>query len=213
MIKKSHNLIFLVDDSKSNVAVLTEMLTTHGYEVASAYDGDTALQEIERIMPDLILLDVEMPGTSGFEVCRILKRRSQFSDTPIIMLTSLREIQDKVQGFEAGCVDYITKPFQLKEVRARVSAHLDIRNLQAELRSRNEELETVNRELRTALNNVKILSGLLPICASCKSVRDDDGYWKQVETYLATHADVTFTHGICPTCFDKLYGDVDLKDT
>lgn len=208
-----HNLIFLVDDSKSNVAVLSEMLTSHGYDVASAYDGDTALKEIERIMPDLILLDVEMPGASGFEVCRLLKRRTQFADTPIIMLTSLQEIEDKVRGFEAGCVDYITKPFQLEEVRARVGAHLDIRNLQAELRSRNEELEEVNKDLRTALNSVKILSGLLPICASCKSVRDDDGYWKQVETYLATHTDVSFTHGICPSCFDELYSNVDLRDT
>lgn len=193
--------VFVVDDSRANVGILNRILAEAGYAVDIAYDGDAALKMADTIEPDLILLDVQLPGKSGFEVCRLFKRRVHLQDVPIIMLTLMSRTEDKVEGFEAGCVDYITKPFQLEEVMARVNAQLSIRALQSELKAR-------NRELEEALENVKTLKGLLPICASCKAVRDDNGYWNQVESYLSQHVDVQFTHGICPGCMNDLYKDV-----
>lgn len=203
--------IFLVDDSKSNLALLGEMLEANGYQVFTATDGESALRKVQSITPDLILLDIEMPGANGVDVCRLIKRRQDLCDVPIIMMTSLTSLTDKVEAFKAGCVDYITKPLQLEEVKARVDAHLQIRRLQSQLCARNAALEKTNLELKEALDNIETLSGLLPMCASCKSVRDDDGFWQEVEAYLSTHTHAEFSHGICPCCIDKLYPDLGLR--
>jgi diguanylate cyclase (GGDEF)-like protein/PAS domain S-box-containing protein len=133
--------ILLVDDSPVNLGVIVESLEAHGYEVLVAVDGEEALQRVELARPDLVLLDVMMPGIDGFEVCRRLKEREHTRDIPVIFMTSLSGIDDKVKGLEAGAVDYVTKPLQVNEVRARVETHLKLRLLQSRLEAKNAKLK------------------------------------------------------------------------
>lgn len=159
-IENPSRTILLVDDSPVNLGVVAEKLESHGYDVMVALDGEEALQRVDVALPDLILLDVMMPGIDGFEVCRRLKAKEHTRDIPVIFMTSLSGIEDKVKGFAAGGVDYITKPIQVEEVRARVSTHLELRLLRRKLEEKNckLELEIVERkraeeELSTILGN------------------------------------------------------------
>ncbi len=133
--------ILLVDDNVTNLNVLLEYLTTAGFKLLIAPNGEQALKQIEYIHPDLILLDVMMPGIDGFETCRRLKQQETTRQIPVIFMTALIETVDKLKGFALGGVDYITKPLQAEEVLARVETHLKLRNLQKSLEEKNAELQ------------------------------------------------------------------------
>lgn len=190
--------ILLVDDLEENISALVIALESEGFILEMASSGEEALQIVERFLPDLILLDIRMGGMDGFETCRKLKKRDVTHDIPVIFLTVSKETKDIDQGFLCGGVDYVSKPFRQEEVCARVRTHLHLRVLM----KRQEQLII---ELQEALEKVKVLSGLLPICASCKDIRDDKGYWKQVEVYIQDHSEAAFTHSICPDCTKRLY--------
>lgn len=148
MINKiERDIILIVDDNQTNLDVLFEFLREEGFKVLVATDGETAIEQLEYIKPDIILLDVMMPGIDGFETCRILKSKQTTQDIPVIFITALSDTVDKVKGFQMGAVDYITKPFQHEEVLMRVQTHLTIRKLQKQLQEKNEELAALNRNL------------------------------------------------------------------
>ncbi len=170
--------ILIVDDDPVNMQLLEELLTENGYRVDASSDGSEALEFIENESPDLILLDVMMPGLDGYEICEKLKSSVETKHIPIIFLTAKTEVEDVVKGFKVGGVDYVSKPFNSEELMARVNTHIEI----------------------------KMLRGLLPICASCKSIRDDDGYWQSVEAYFEHNNITEFSHTVCDKCADKLYG-------
>ncbi len=136
----TQGVIVIVDDKPTNLGVLFDFLTDSGFRVLVAQDGESAIQKVEYAHPDLILLDVMMPGIDGFEVCRRLKAKRSTQDIPVIFMTALSETVDKVRGFNLGGVDYITKPVQQEEVRARVTTHLMLRNLQKKLQEQNVQL-------------------------------------------------------------------------
>jgi len=186
--------LLVVDDFPENLIILYKILRKE-YEVIGAQSGKEALQILSENRPDLILLDIMMPGMDGLEVCRILKEDDRYREIPVIFITALNHELDESRGFEAGAVDYITKPFKPAILRHRVAVHL-------ELQSQREALAARNEELKQALNRVKELSGLLPICMTCKKIRDDNGYWNQLESYISTHSDVLFSHSYCPDCAD-----------
>jgi formate hydrogenlyase transcriptional activator len=156
-----NNSILVVDDTPTNVKVLVEMLGREGYRVLVAREGDSALEQARYAMPLVILLDVMMPGIDGFEVCRRLKADAATSDIPVIFMTALGDLEDKVKGFAAGGADYVVKPFEHQEVLARVRTHVHMRRLQLELAGANAELEqkvsTRTAELRNALQEVERL--------------------------------------------------------
>ena len=133
--------ILIVDDVPANLGVLLDFLDTAGYQVLVAESGKGALSQLEYAQPDIILLDVAMPGIDGFETCRRLKKDERWRDTPVLFLTALNETTDKVRGFEVGAVDFISKPLHPEEVLARVRAHLQIRSLQQDLEEKNALLE------------------------------------------------------------------------
>lgn len=139
--------ILIIDDNPTNLSILFEYLTNYGFKVFVALDGETAIEQIEYTQPDLILLDVMMPGIDGFETCRRLKAISITQDIPVIFLTALADTVDKITGFQIGAVDYITKPIQHEEVLSRIQTHLTIRNLQKKLKQKNKELATLNHNL------------------------------------------------------------------
>ncbi|MEM7579384.1 MAG: response regulator [Cyanobacteria bacterium P01_A01_bin.80] len=127
------NLILIVDDNINNIRILSDVMQMQGHSVSVASNGENALNELQTISPDLILLDIMMPGMDGFEVCRRLKAWDKTKDIPIIFMTALSDTADKVKGLKLGAVDYITKPFQQEEIVARVNVQLKLRNLNREL--------------------------------------------------------------------------------
>ena len=133
--------ILVVDDMPANLDVVTRHLEQHSYEVVVAQDGEEALARASFVLPDLILLDVLMPGIDGFETCRRLKADLRTRDIPVIFMTALGDTADKLAGFEAGAVDYMTKPLDGAEVRARIDTHLTLHRLRRELAGQNAQLQ------------------------------------------------------------------------
>ena len=196
--------IFVIDDTPANLRLLSQMLRLHDYTVRAMTDGERALTAIALNPPDLILLDIMMPGINGYEVCKRLKSSPQTKGIPVIFLSALDEPMNKVEAFAVGGVDYITKPFYAEEVLARINTHLGLRQLQRRLEQANADLAAQNRELQEALDTIQTLSGLIPICAWCgRKIQDEHGGWATVEKYIETHSEATFTHGICPECLTK----------
>jgi signal transduction histidine kinase len=132
--------ILIVDDTPDNLRLLSTMLSEQGYKVRSAINGQMALMGVKASPPDLILLDINMPNMNGYEVCSALKATDATRQIPVIFISALGEVWDKVKAFSVGGVDYITKPFQLEEVLARIETHLTIRNLQKQLTEQNVRL-------------------------------------------------------------------------
>ena len=143
--------ILVVDDKPDNLDVLIAHLTQQGFSISVALNGEEALELTKEFLPDIIILDILMPGIDGFETCRRLKKDKNTKDIPVIFMTALSETVDKVNGFEAGGVDYITKPFQYEEVLARVNTHITLHNQQTQLETQNTDLIKLNTEL-TKLN-------------------------------------------------------------
>jgi len=146
--KKYKANIVVVDDNPANLRLLVGMLSEKGYKVRPVLNGELALSGAKAIPPDLILLDINMPQMNGYEVCQRLKAESITRDIPVIFISALDDVVDKVQAFAVGGVDYVTKPFQLEEVLARVETHLSIRNLQVNLKEKNAELEETVQQLK-----------------------------------------------------------------
>jgi sigma-B regulation protein RsbU (phosphoserine phosphatase) len=143
--------ILIVDDAPANLRLLSEMLTGQGYSVRAATSGRRALASVQAAPPDLILLDIRMAGMDGYEVCERLKADPRTRHIPVIFISALDQLQDKVQAFAVGGVDYVTKPFQGEEVLARVETHLALRKLQNQLREANQALREANRRMEREL--------------------------------------------------------------
>ncbi|HXX93317.1 MAG TPA: response regulator transcription factor [Planctomycetota bacterium] len=189
--------VLVADDDPDVLRALNVLLGGWKYEVVSASDGVRALGVLlDRHPPTLAILDSVMPGMSGPEVCR--KARAALGSRPlhIILLTVLTRETEIEDGLGSGADDYMTKPFSVRELLARIRAGERVIRLQEDLSQRVGELEE-------ALARVHALEGLLPICMYCKKVRDDHNYWQQVETYVGQRSGARFTHGICPECEAK----------
>lgn len=139
--------ILVVDDQKENLDILREILLEEGYHVRPVTSGEMALVAAQERKPDLILLDVNMPEMSGFEVCERLKRQDGYAEVPVLFITALQQTENKLQAFQVGGSDYITKPFHFEEVKARVRTHLRLHRLHEELRLQNEALQSAHLEL------------------------------------------------------------------
>jgi DNA-binding response OmpR family regulator len=198
--------ILIADDDPGSRRLLESTLTKWGYEVVVTSDGQQAWQLIQTgDPPPLFILDWLMPGMDGVEVCRKARAQKNVRSAYIILLTSRSSKEDLVAGLEAGADDYLTKPFDPQELQARLHVGSRVIELQRALASRVKELEA-------ALSREKHLRGLLPICCYCKKIRDDSNYWHQVESYVTQHADVHFSHSVCPECTDQFRKDLGLVD-
>jgi DNA-binding response OmpR family regulator len=190
--------ILIAEDDPVSRRVLEGALARWGYRVAVTEDGEAAWEALRGGGgPPLAILDWMMPGADGPTVCRRLREHPKARSTYVILLTARGGKEDLVAGLEAGADDYIAKPFDRDELRARVRVGARVLGLQRSLADRVAELED-------ALAKVKQLQGLLPICSYCKRIRDDGNYWRRVEEYLSAHSGARFTHGICPPCFEAL---------
>jgi len=189
--------ILIAEDDSVSRRLLQAALDKCSYEVVVACDGNQAWHALQQQpVPSLLILDWLMPGMDGVEICRKARALPDYRSAYIILLTGKNSKEDVVMGLDAGADDYVTKPFDPGELRARVSVGVRVAQLQLNLAER-------VRDLETALAKVKTLSGMLPICAACKKIRDDRGYWTQIESYIRHHSEAEFSHGFCPECAQK----------
>ena len=196
--------VLIAEDDPVSRCFLEVTLVKWGYEVIVACDGNQAWQALQNDAPSVAILDWMMPGIDGAEVCRRIRATQTATPLYIIMLTAKTDKRDLVEGLDAGADDYISKPFDRRELRARIGVGMRIAELQKNLADRVVELES-------ALSRVRQLQGLVPICSYCKKVRDDQNYWQQVDSYISKRTEVEFSHSICPTCYDRLV-DPQLKE-
>ena len=195
--------ILIAEDDFTSRTVLVGVLMKAGHEVTATVNGAEAWQALQQPdAPALAILDWMMPELDGPEVVRRVRARPTDQPPYLIMLTTKGEKADIIAGLQAGANDYLAKPFNPGELRARVEVGRRMVELQATLAAKLEEL-------RLALNQIKTLRGIVPICASCKKIRDDQGYWSQVEVYVQHHTEAQFSHGICPDCVQKLYPELE----
>ena len=187
--------ILIAEDDPVSRLVLTTNLTNWGHEVVTAVNGMEAwLASQDEDAPRLVILDWMMPEMEGTEVCRKIRELPALIPPYIILLTARQGTKEIVEGMQAGADDYLVKPYQRDELQVRVQVGVKMIELQRKLADQIGELQE-------ALDRVKRLQGIIPICGYCKKVRDDADYWQNVESYIATHSEAEFSHGVCPSCF------------
>ncbi|MEM7800317.1 MAG: response regulator [Chloroflexota bacterium] len=187
----THATILVVDDVPANIGVLLETLPNAGFEVRVAGNGLAALEQVAYELPDLILLDIHMPGIDGFETCRRLKANPVTQEIPIIFLSALSETVDKVRGLQLGGADYVTKPIQVEEVLARVNTHLTLTHMRQQLHQKNADLEELVNDRTVALTEANVmLRAEVERRQGDDAVRDSAVILAQMlSTQLAAHPD------------------------
>jgi len=191
--------VLIAEDDPITLKMLSRMVSEWGYEVAQANDGAEAW-EMAQADPaiQLVITDWMMPRMDGIELCKAVKGRDKVPYTYIIFLTVKKEKSDVAFGLDAGADDFMSKPVDRAELKSRLEAGRRVLNYESILGEKVAQLEK-------AFSEIKTLSGLLPICASCHKIRDDKGYWNQLEKYLHEHSNAMFTHGLCPDCVGKFF--------
>jgi DNA-binding response OmpR family regulator len=194
--------ILIAEDDAVSRLLLENVLRDWNYDIVAAGDGLAAWDALQQPDPPrLAIVDWQMPGLDGLEVCQRARANPATASVYILLLTGKGGTDNVVHGLRSGANDYLTKPFDLDELSARLGVGRRVVELQQSLAERVAELE------RT-LAQVKRLQGLIPICAWCKRVRNDANYWQQVEEYIGQHSGARFSHGICPQCFADHAGDL-----
>jgi phosphoserine phosphatase RsbU/P len=190
--------ILIAEDDRMSCHLLQNNLKKWGHEVAVTNNGTDAWNALnEADAPHLAILDWMMPGMDGVEICRRLREVEQQVPVYVILLTAKGRKADIVEGLIAGANDYVTKPFDREELQARIRVGQTVIELQQKLADRVMRLEE-------ALNEVKMLQGILPICSYCRHIRNDQNYWQEVECYISEHSEAKFSHSICPQCYESV---------
>ena len=198
--------VLIADDDRIAAAVLSRTLQQWNYDVTVVLDGAEAWSRLQAAQsegtPTLAILDWMMPHLEGADVCRRVRQEMPLANMYLMLLTSLESKGHIIAGLDSGADDYLVKPFDPDELRARINVGTRVLTLQERLADR-------VKELQDALANVKVLHGLLPICSYCKRIRGDDRYWTQVESYIAERSEAQFSHGICPPCASELEREIE----
>lgn len=209
--------LLIVDDTETNLDILVEALADVTKDISVAMDGFSALDAVRDFSPDLILLDIMMPGMDGYEVCRQLKANPDFCEIPIIFITAMSEIENKTLGFELGAIDYITKPFEVLEVKARVKTHFSLQKAQRALARQKEILEIRVRERTQELARTQEVT--IQCMASLAEHRDPEtgghiqrtkNYVRALATHLRNHS--RFKDAFTPEIIESLYLSAPLHD-
>lgn len=197
--------VLVTDDDPIVLELTSSLLRQAGYEVLQATTGQECLETVRTHHPDLIILDVMLPDVTGTDICRKVKSDPDLQGSFVILLSGVHiSSNQQAEGLSAGADGYLVKPVSRKEFIARVQAMERIKRAEDALRETKKEQEATIQELRKALEEIKTLRGLIPICAWCKRIRDDAGYWDELEVYLGKHSEATFSHGLCPRCREEV---------
>ena len=198
--------VLIAEDDTISRKLLEVNLKRVGYDVLSTTDGGEAWEALSgEGAPRIAVLDWMMPLMNGVDICRRVRQEQQrLGYIYIVLLTAKTRYEDRVEGFQAGADDYLTKPFDSQELRARIAVGKRIIELHGALEARVEEL-------RQERGHVRLLQGLLPICMFCKKIRDDESTWHQLEDYITRHSGAGFTHSLCGECLGVNYPEVARK--
>jgi response regulator RpfG family c-di-GMP phosphodiesterase len=208
-IVKGRIKLLVTDDDPDVLLLTSSVLTRAGYEVLEARTAKECLEMMHTHHPDLVLLDVMLPDMKGSTVCRHIKADPELQDTFVILVSGVQVSSEyQAKGLNIGADGYIVKPVSNKELVARVQAMERIKKAEDALREKEKQQEKLIAKLQEALAEIKTLKGFIPICASCKKIRDDEGYWNQLEAYISKHTDAVFSHGICPDCAEKFRSEI-----
>ena len=203
--KKEINIVLVEDDFL--VADLIKQILSNldlGYKIiGKASNGVEGVELVKTLKPDLVIMDIRMPQMNGIEATKIIQEKCP---TPVIMLTSYENSELINEASDAGAAAYLIKPLKKNLVEQSITIASARHNDIMEMRRLNNELKTKIEELEKAFTEIKTLRGIIPICAACKKIRNDDGYWENVADYMAAHTEAEFSHGICPDCMKRLYG-------
>jgi AmiR/NasT family two-component response regulator len=205
--------VLIVEDDSLVSEMIQGLLEKMWYVVVGrALNGLQAIEMAKSTQPDVILMDIKMPDMDGLEATRHIY---ESCPTPVVVLTAYDTPELVERASAAGVGAYLVKPPNTDEIEraitiaiARFDDLMELRRLNTELQADNEAREKLILELEDALAQVKTLSGLLPICSSCKKIRDDEGYWNQLEVYIRDHSEVEFSHSLCPECAKELYPEI-----
>ncbi len=188
--------VLVAEDDYLVGEMVRSLLEREGYEVVGeASGGDEAVKLTREIQPDVVIMDIEMPGGNGLDACGQIQ---EVCPTPVVILTAYGDDELLRRAGQKGAGAYLIKPPRERDLDRAITIAMARFDDLRKLRKLNEQLQQALREVRT-------LSGLLPICAACKKIRDDEGYWHDVEEYISSHSDTEFSHGICPDCSKRLY--------
>jgi phosphoserine phosphatase RsbU/P len=199
--------ILIAEDDLTSRKMLAAVLMKSGHEVVETANGRETWEVMQQSdSPRLAILDWIMPEMDGLEVLRLIRNQKRDQSPYILMLTSRDEKADVISGLAAGADDYLSKPFDPGELQARIDVGRRMVEMQDALTRKIDELSW-------ALMEIKTLHGIIPICTCCKKIRDDQGFWTQVEIYVRNHSEAEFSHSFCPECMQKLYPECYGKDT
>ncbi|MBU0674312.1 MAG: response regulator [Proteobacteria bacterium] len=202
--------VLVTEDDFFIKKVIITNLEHRGYQVAgSASNGKEAVALVHELKPDIVIMDLQMPVMDGLEATRLIQEQCP---TPVIVLTAYETMDLVSQATDAGASAYLVKPSKPDEIDRTITValarHHDLMKIQELYR----QVEAQRAELQLALTELKTLRGIIPICMYCKQIRDDEGYWNQVEKYITEHSQAKFSHGICPTCFEEKFAELE-QDT
>ena len=197
--------ILIADDDLTCRVMLNDVLKKRGYDVLEATDGLEALHLLQGAdAPEMAIVDWIMPGIDGLEVVRRIRNLESAFSPYIIMLTNRGEKNDIIAGLASGSDDYLSKPFDIGELLARLSVGKRVIDMQRRLAVQVDEL-------RVALDHIETLRGILPICSFCNNIRGDEGGWERIDSYISRHTRAEFSHTICPECMERHYPEYDAE--
>jgi len=208
--ERSDISVLYVEDDPSTREEVIEILQRRVREVLSARDGSEGLTMFRERKPDLVMTDIRMPVMDGLKMARAIREESK--GALIIVTTAHSDTPYMLDAIDIGVDQYVIKPVNVDKLAVAVEKCAEIVEYRRAHKRYLAERETLIGELQDALAKVKQLSGFLPICASCKKIRDDKGYWQQIEAYVRDHSEAEFSHGICPDCAQRIYPEYYKKE-
>jgi DNA-binding response OmpR family regulator len=209
MTKSTKQMVLVVDDSPFEREYLSTLLTNENRYIIQCASGEEAIEILKGFEVALILLDVQLEGISGLKTARKLHENPKTKDIPIIFITGQdTQTEHMFEGYDAGAVDYLVKPVEPMWLKSKVDVFCRLSQLRKVVEDQLTEIQEKNDELNRQLEEIQVLRGFIPICASCKMVRDDSGFWQNIEHYICDHSGAEFSHSLCPGCTDKLYPEL-----
>jgi two-component system, response regulator PdtaR len=206
MTKQKRIKILIAEDNYLIAEEISRTIENLGYAIVGvAVNGIEAVELTEKLKPDVVLMDIKMPEMDGLEASR---RIQQSQPTPIVVLTAYESSEMIEKGAEAGIAAFLTKPPEAKMIERAVTIAIARFANMMKLNRLNDSLKERNAELEQALELIESLEGMLPVCANCKKIRDDNDNWVEITNYIRERTKVEFTHGFCPDCYEELYGDI-----
>ena len=196
-------LVLYVEDEPVTQSTIAAMLERQIRSVLRAGDGREGLEAFKARRPELVITDIRMPVMGGLVMAREIKAIAP--RTHVIVTTAHNDMEFFLEAIDIGIDQYVLKPIDRDRLFAAIKKSQEVLSLERTIRFKDAEQKKMIKELQDAFQNIKTLQGLIPICASCKKIRDDKGYWNQIEAYISEHSSAEFSHGICPDCARRIY--------